>query len=108
MVTNSHSCAKYLSVSGVSLNTHPPPTALLANNMHVQNRHKSLLPCLLENLIIVCIVEDEKSRLLLFIPLKYRQVNFHRHGVGLNVLDNAMKLSVVDVNVGNLHAFRLG
>src|SRR5438128_13290 len=68
-----------------------------------KNRHKSL-PRLLENLIIVCIVEDEESRLLLFAPLKYRQVNFHRHGVGLNVLDNAMKLSVVNVNVRNFHA----
>jgi hypothetical protein len=106
MVTDSHTCAKHLSVSGVGLNTHPPPTAMFANNMHVQDRHKSP-PRLLENLIIVCIVEDEKSRLLLFIPLKYRQVNFHRHGVGLNVLDNAMKLSVVNVNVRNLHARRL-
>jgi hypothetical protein len=48
------------------------------------------------------------STLLLFITLKYRWINFHRQGIGSNVLDNAMKLGVVNVNVSNIHAYRLG
>jgi hypothetical protein len=57
---------------------------------------------------ITCGLRLGLSRTLLLIPIKDRQVNFHRHRVGLDVLDNSVKLSIVNVNVRNLHARILG
>src|SRR5438552_2132420 len=102
MITHSDPCAKQLSVSGVGLDTNLTPTPLLTDHMHVKNGHKSV-PSLLGYLIIVCIVKNQKTRLLLLVSLKYRQINFHRQGVGLNVLDDSVKLGIVNVNVRNLH-----
>jgi len=107
MTTNSNFCAKQLSVSGVGLDANVMSPAIFSNNVHVENRHQAV-PRLLKNLIIVCAIKNQKSRLKLLSTLKNRQLNLHRHNASFDVLNDPMQPSVVNVDVGNLHACPVG
>jgi hypothetical protein len=103
ILNNSDARTEKLSVSSVGLNPHLSASTVLANDVHIQNRDKAV-PGLLKNLIIVSVIKNQKSRLLLLASLQNRQINLKRHRLLLDVFDDSMKLRVVNVDVGNLHA----
>ena len=103
MVANSDSCAKQLPVTGICFNTHSLPTPLLTNNVHIKNCHEAV-PWLFKHLVVVGFIKNQKSRLLVLVALKDRQLNLHRHRISFNIFNDSMKLCVMNVDVGNFHA----
>ena len=103
MLPHSDSGAIQFLESRVGLNSHMIPPSLPAYDVHVEDGHEAV-PRLFKNLVIVCVVENQKPRFLLLIAFKDRQLDHQSQCVGLYVLYDSMKLRVVNVYFGDLHA----